>query len=109
MQGAGNGLKQVGVLNTTNQGQAPETAPPKKLTHVQKAEMFAIRYGDDNGTAHMLTVVKIGDQWYMPPNAEVWSTQLRPLAPWLIKQLSEKVEPEAAPKKDSVDVLGAEG
>jgi hypothetical protein len=106
----GNGLRQVGVLTTA--GQPTENAPAKKMTHVSEAKMYAVRYGDEKGVAHTVMLVKAGNQWYMPPNAEQWSQQLRPVAKWLEEQLTEAVKAEAAavvPKTDTVDVIGSGG
>jgi len=101
-------LKQVGVLTTA--GQVAEKAPAKKMTHVAEAKMYAVRYGDEKGDAHTVMLVKAGNQWYMPPNAEQWSQQLRPVAKWLEEQLADAVKAEtAAPKSDTVDVLGSGG
>lgn len=106
MQSSGNGLKQVGVL-TNNPGAPSESAPPKKMTHVAEAKMYVVRYGDEQGVAHAVTVIRAGDQWYLPENSEQWSKNLRPIAPWLAKQLVDAVAPTTAPKPDTVDVLGA--
>jgi hypothetical protein len=102
-----NGLKQVGVLQ---QGGPNESATPKKITHFAKVETFAVRYGDDGGTAHTVLLLKAGEQWYMPPNAEPYAQALKPIAPWLAKQLTEHLASmnAPAPKPDTLDVMGAE-
>lgn len=103
------GLKQVGVLQPS--GQPGEQAPAKRVTHCAEVKFYAVRYGSEDGTAHTAVLMKAGDAWYMPPNAEPWSQSLKPLAPWLAKQLSDQITSQSAPtpKEDSVDVLAAEG
>jgi hypothetical protein len=103
---AANGLRQVGVLKS---GGEVDQAAPKTMTHVAKAEMYAVRFGDEKGQAHTVMLVKAGDQWYMPPNAEQWSKDLKPIAPWLADQLSKATATsDATSREDTVNVLSAE-
>jgi len=101
-------MRQVGVLPS---GGAKDSGEPKSLTHVVKAEMFGIRYADEQGQAHTVTVIQIGDQWYMPPNAEQWSKALKPLAPWLGEKLTAAAAAakDTTPREDTINVLAAEG
>lgn len=100
------GVRNQGVLRT---GGERDEAPAKKVTNISRAEMFAVRFGDEQGHAHTVVVMKAGNQWYMPPNAEEWSRALKPLAPWLAKDLEQQLaHPDTTPPTDTVDVLGAE-
>ena len=101
-QGVKNGVMRTGGERTT--------APAKKVTGFAKCEMYAIQFGDENGQAHQVVVMRAGNEWYMPPNAEQWAQSLKPLAPWLVKELAGQLEAaaQAAPKEDTVDVLSAE-
>jgi hypothetical protein len=103
------GMKSGSAVQSASQPR--EAAPSKKVTHVSEAKFYAVRYGDDRGEAHTAVLMRIGGKWYMPPNAEQWSLAVKPLAPWLEKQLGDHVSALAAPatKEDTVDVLSAEG
>jgi len=92
-------------------------APPKTVTNVQRAEFFAVEFGDDAGRRRITCVMKFGDQLYMDPNGEAWASRLRRLPEdnWMHKQLSQKidsamqgsqVEAEPLPKTDAVDIMG---
>ena len=80
------------------------------LQHFVPTEMFAVQYCDEGGVEHRTVVMRIGGQWYLPPNGEIWAQSLRPLKgdAWLAKQLSEALQSHTAPvpKTDAVDILG---
>lgn len=83
---------------------------PRSLANCAPMQMYGIQYGDASGKLHVAVVVKIGDQWYMPPNAEAWAGQLQPLTPWLTKLLEadtakKEVKDTSVPKMDSVNIM----
>ncbi len=84
-----------------------ETAPPQTLQAVAPVEFHAVMFGDAQGQQVKCLVLRVGDQWYMPPDSANYANELRPLAPWLDKQLTARVgsKVEELPKKDAVDVL----
>lgn len=99
-------VKPTGVMQTAT----GKPMSPKTLTHIAPAQMYGIEYGDTEGQAHTLVVVRIGNQWFMPPNAEQWASQLQPIAKWLSEQLESQlkaVTDTSVPKADAVDIFGA--
>lgn len=116
-----NGRK-VGV--TIPEAQRPQAAdpnerfaPPQKMTNVLPCAMVLVRYGDKDGQAHQVCLLKVGDgaeaRFFMPPNAEGWTKDLKPVAPWLAKQLAEELAqteaPNDVPAGDAVEVEATPG
>jgi hypothetical protein len=83
------------------------------LENFEPTLTYAIRYTDDAGTEHRTVVMRIGSQWYMPPNGEAWAGTLQHLKDGtpLARQLSEAFVSQTAPlpKADAVDILGSSG
>lgn len=87
-------------------------APTQTLVGLQKAEFFAARFGDAYGRAHNVLVMRVGDEWYMPPNSEEYAASLKPVSEWLSKQMKVRAGSPPAeeslkdlPKEDQVEVL----
>lgn len=83
----------------------------RAISHFVEAKSYAIEYTDDEGTKHVTIVMRIGGQWYLPPNGENYAATLRPIRSdnWLGKALTERLldsTPTALPKADAVDVVG---
>ena len=98
--------RQAGVL--TQRPDQNITGNPKTLVHFAPAEMVAVQYIDENGTARATVVLKVGNAWYMPPNSEQWSSNLRPLAGWLEKQCEAQVsarQTAEVPTSDGVNLF----
>jgi len=99
--------RQVGVLNSN-----PErmTGTPKTITHFVPAQMAAVQYVDEQGAVHATVLMKVGNMWYMPPNAEQWAGALKPLASWLAKLCEEQVDLQkpSVPKEDVVDLFASQ-
>lgn len=106
----GNNVRRVGIP----EGQATQRGDGvKSLKHFVPAQMFAVQFTDDEGRVRNTVVMRIGGQWYLPPNGEAWSQALQPLKEdtWLARQLSDAFAVQAAPlpKSDAVDILGQTG
>lgn len=82
----------------------------KRLRHMLPAQMFAVQFVDDEGAVHDTVAMRIGGDWYLPPNGETWSASLRRLKgdTWLAQQLGDALLTQTAPlpKNDAVDILG---
>lgn len=101
------GPRQIGVRTPDNY--STEQLPTRTLVHCIPLQMYGIAYGDDSGKAHISIAMKMGDEWYMPPNAEEWAGKVKPLASWLGKQCEAKsiaTKDVSVPKSDTVDVMG---
>lgn len=98
--------KQVGVLVPQAQragadaGGVDKYAPKNKVTNALPCGMLLVRYGDSDGMAHQVCLLKVGEgtgaRYYMTPGAEEWTKALRPLAPWLEKELAGQDAQQAA-------------
>lgn len=105
-----NTMRQVGVGippgQRTQRGESINT-----LEHFEPTSMFAVQYTDDAGTQHRTVVMRIGAQWWLPPNGEAWAGALLPLKDGtaLARQLSDAFTSATAPlpKSDAVDILGS--
>lgn len=103
--------RQIGVTLPADQVSGGGKAPVQQVTHMVSGQMHAIRYGDEFGKEHHVVLFKVGNQWYFPPNAETWASQLKPCAKWLVDELEGKLaqitQDGAVPTKDAVDVVAA--
>lgn len=85
---------------------AVESAPAQTLLAAVPGQFYAVMFGDKDGNAVRCLVLRVGDQWYMPPGSTEYAGALRPLAPWLEKQLVAQAGSSGPlPSQDSVDVL----
>jgi hypothetical protein len=106
----GNNVRRVGIPDgqTAQRGDGIKT-----LNHFEPVQTFAVQFADDEGQLRNTVVMRIGGQWYLPPNGEAWSRALQPLkeGTWLERQLTESFSLKATPlpKSDAVDILGKTG
>jgi hypothetical protein len=119
MKGA-NG-KRVGVTIPEQQrmAAAPDTkyAPAQRVTNVMPCAMVLARFGDKDGLAHNVCLLKVGEgedaRYFMPPNAELWTKDLKPVAPWLAKELASTIAQTEAPNEipagDAVEIAATPG
>jgi hypothetical protein len=101
-------LQQRSVGVSVNTPQAT-VGIPKTLMYSVPAQMMAVQYADEQGGVHTAVVLRVGNAWYMPPNAEQWAGALRPLAPWLARLCEDRLTPASSevPQTDSVDLFTA--
>lgn len=93
-------------------GQTPPPADakgnPRTVLQVVPLEQFAVHYYDENGTARTNILIKVGDQFYFPPNGIEWAQSLKPAADWVKKAVLTKISAplnEPLPPKDAVDII----
>jgi len=97
-------------------GQAPTPADgrgsPRTVANVVPMEQYAVQYFDENGTPRVNVLVKVGDQFYFPPNGIDWAASLKPAAEWVKKGVLAKIgngqSVDPLPKSDAVDVMAGE-
>lgn len=86
-----------------------EKGPPNTISHANVVEQVALQWYDENGTAHPDVWLRIGGQYYIPPNSEEWAAALKPVKETFILQLeamlSDQVDKDVAPTKDAVDIV----
>jgi len=97
-----------GVKSSTRVEVAPPGVSNNTVLNVIEMKHMAIRYVDGEGRVKTTTVIQVGDQFYEPTNAEVWTSQLKPLNEWLLKIVKARVlgSEASADKVDRVDVVG---
>lgn len=105
MQSIGKG----GVTIPDNQLAQERAEANTVLAVLPPAEMVPVRYADEHGKVRQVVVLKAGGEYYMPPNAEQWAAQLRPLRDWMKKGIDNLsvTETTEAPTEDSVDIVGS--
>jgi hypothetical protein len=87
-------------------------APPRKVIHFARMEMFAMEFGDEQGRRITTTIFRMGGVWYHDPNAPGWAEKLRAVDrnSWLQKELDgaasslEGTESGEVPKTDAVSI-----
>ena len=92
-------------------------APSQKVTNMLGCSMVLVRYGDKDGQAHQVCLLKVGEgkeaRYFMPPGAEQWTKDLKPIAPWLASELakeSAQIEtPNDVPTGDAVNIEASPG
>ena len=90
---------------------SPGTGVPQTLTGFAEAKSYGVEYVDEAGNKHVTVLMRIGDQWYLPPNGENYASTLRQLNKdtWLAKLLTDRFNNSitaSLPKEDAVDILG---
>ena len=79
------------------------------MANVVPLEQFAVQYFDENGTPRVNILIKVGEQYYFPPNGIDWAASLKPAADWVRKGVLAKIghggQSEPLPKTDGVDVV----
>lgn len=96
-----------GVKSSTRVEVAPAGVSNNTVLNVIEMKHLAIRYVDGEGHIKTTTIVQVGDSFYEPTNAEVWTSQLKPLNDWLLKIVKARVLGTTAPEASAVDVVGA--
>ncbi len=112
MLNSGNkGLRPQGVLVTAGQRETTK-GTPLSVTGCAVGEMVLIEYFDAQGMGHNVVVMRFGNKFFMPPNAESWTRDCKPLSPWLQKALEDKfqaIETQSKPMPDlpesKVDIM----
>lgn len=103
-----NAQRPAGVMKNAPEQQS---APAQSVAHAMPAQFFAVQYGDAQGVQHAALLLKVGETWYMPPEAEKYAASLRPCAKWLADKLTRMVgtAPTSAtqglPTEDPVQVI----
>lgn len=94
-----------GVRSTTRREMAPANVANNTLTHLIPMEQFAIQYVDGEGQLRKSVIVKVGEDYYVPENAETWSNNIKLAADWLRDIIKARLAAKGAvPSSDSVDV-----
>lgn len=95
-----------GVRATPRREMAPANVPNNSLLHLVPMEQFAIQYVDGDGQVRTGVVVKVGNAYYIPENAESWTNNLKPATDWLRDIVKARLESkEAVPSSDAVDLM----
>ena len=89
-----------------------EYIAPKTLTHIEPVQMYAAQYGDLDGVAHSVLLMRVGSTWYCDQNSESWMQKLVKVPDWFMKQIESRgltgtpvPKAEGIPSRDGVDIL----
>jgi len=95
-----------GVVTPTYQGMPRNEVASQTVISVEKCEFVSVWYGDSAGRRINEVLMKVGDDYYAPPNSLEWAQGVRQVATWLAKGIREKT-PVSVPlaPTDSVDVI----
>jgi hypothetical protein len=98
-----------GVVTPAYQGMPRNEVAPMTVINVDKCEFVSVWYGDAAGRRINEVLLKVGDDYYAPPNALEWTQSVRQVAGWLAKGIRQHLPVDAtlAPT-DSVQVIQVE-
>jgi len=106
--------KLPGVVVSTASQYEGEYGTPKTVESIVKLEQYLIVFYDELGHKHVDVVIRVGDNFMGSPFGEEWAGKLRPLLPWIDREVSRRVlskekgiPPEAVPAQDAVNVTGS--
>lgn len=101
-------VNRVGVMIPEGQLAQDRAEPNTLLAILPPGKMVPIRYADEHGRVHQAVVFEAGGEYYMPPGAEKWASELRPVRDWMKKAILAMLPGDGAldaPKEDTVDVV----
>lgn len=95
-----------GVTHPVNQGRPANEGAPNTVVSVAKAEFVVVEYFDGEGRRTRDALMKVGDEYYSPPNSQAWAESLKSVRPWLRDGI-EKKRPVEGPVQvpDNVEIL----
>ena len=96
-----------GVTTPEGQGNPRNAGPENTVKNAMEVTFVAVEYWDEYGRQHQDVLLRMGNDYYKPPNSEDWARALRGTASWLSKGIAAKLSAPASrvPVDDSVSVL----
>ena len=95
-----------GVTSPVNQGRPANEGTANTVLSVAKAEFVVVEYFDGEGRRTRDTLMKVGDEYYSPPNSQAWAESLKSVRPWLRDGIRKRLPVEGAvTAPDNVDIL----
>lgn len=98
-----------GVVVPQSQKRSEKKGEPNKVYAAVPAELVAVQYADAQGNLIKEFWYKVGDQYYIPPQAEHFASQLRSVKEGHANQVDNLLatyhsDPNDIPDSDPVDV-----
>ena len=107
MFGRGQGV----TISESQRNAGKEKGPPGTISHAYVVEQIALQWFDESGKAHDDVWLKIGDNYFIPPESELWASKLSQVKDTFARQLVAMMQDseikDVAPTKDAVDVVAA--
>lgn len=96
-----------GVTTPANQGAPANEGRANTVISAMKAEFVVVEYFDTEGRRQQDVLLKAGDEYYTPPNSQVWAQSLKTVRPWLKEGVRQKLPLDRdVVVTDTVQVLG---
>lgn len=99
--------RQQGVMTPEGQGNPRNAGPENTVIHAREVTFVAVEYFDESGRRHQDVVLRMGKDYYKPPNSEQWAQALRVVSGWLSEGIKGKlaVSSTRVPVSDEVSVV----
>jgi hypothetical protein len=99
-----------GVVVPQSQKRSERKGEPNKVYAAVPATMVAVQYADGSGNLIKEFWYKVGDQYYIPPQAEQFASQLRSVKEGHAAQVNNLLaayhsDPNDIPEQDPVNVV----
>lgn len=72
-----------GVTAPANQGSPANEGTANTVISAAPVEFVAVEYYDGEGRRRRDVLMKLGDEYYTPPNSQEWAGSLKSVRPWL--------------------------
>ena len=97
----------MGVTTPEGQGNPRNAGPENTVQNAMEVTFVAVQYWDEYGRSHQDVLLRMGEDYYKPPNSEDWARALKGVASWLSKGVAGKlsVSNRRVPVSDDVSVL----
>lgn len=105
--------QRAGVQVPQSQLRSTQRSEPNRIINLAPAVLYAVEYTNGHGVHIKEFWYKVGDQFYMPPNAEQFASQLKPVKKMYADQVRTRLLSQSAattdlPKEDDVDIVSDE-
>ena len=103
-----------GVVVPQGQLRSGERGEPHRVVNVLEAKLIAVEYNNAQGVPIKEFWYRVGDTFYIPPGAETFASQLRPVKGSHAAQVLAKLAAQSSgpnkglPVEDAVDVVSTQ-
>ena len=95
-----------GVTTPVNQGAPANEGTANTVVSAHPVEFVAVEFFDGEGRRRKDVLMKLGDEFYTPPNSQVWAESLKRVQPWLRDGTRKKMPTSGpVPTQDDVDII----
>ena len=105
------GRNQGVTISAGQRNAGKKKGPPGTISHAYVVEQVALQWFDESGTAHDDVWLRIGGNYFIPPDSELWASKLQQVKETYVRQLNAMMQDSAikdvAPTADAVDIVAS--